>query len=123
MKINYLRMAKYGFVLVAVIWFILGVVSLIRLQSNSAVPMMTASIIAIMMFGNAAALLVCAWGVTTGKQWGYLLAIAVLLINILLTFTDQVGLMDLLTVLIDIGLLLLLVIKRAVFFPKPEKFN
>jgi len=123
MKNNYLSMAKYGFALIAVIWFILGVVYLIRLQGNSVIPMMTALVIAVMMFGNAAVLLVCAWGVTTGKQWWYLLAIAVLAINILLTFTDQIGLMDLLTVLIDIGLLLLLVIKRAVFLPKPEKFN
>jgi hypothetical protein len=49
------------------------------------------------------------------KPLALFFAIAVLTINILLSITDQVGLVDLLTMLLDIGLLLLLVIKRSVF--------
>ena len=66
------------------------------------------------MFGNAAVML---WsGVAIGKRQKrfHALALAVLVINIVLTFTDQFGLFDLLTLLIDVALLgILLASARA----------
>ncbi|MBE2223209.1 MAG: hypothetical protein IAF02_16825, partial [Anaerolineae bacterium] len=47
-------------------------------------------------------------------RW-FWLATAVLLINIILTFTDQVGIFDLLTLLLDVVILSLLIANRDWF--------
>jgi hypothetical protein len=71
------------------------------------------AIVALLMFGNVAAMLVSAWLAGKRWKWGYFLALAVLLANILLTFTDQFGFLDLVTLLLDLAILGLLLGQRA----------
>lgn len=53
------------------------------------------------------------------KRLKYYLAVAFLSVNILLTVTDQVGLFDWITLVLDVGLLALLVATRAKFLSVP----
>jgi hypothetical protein len=103
-----IRAAQALFFLDAAIWVALGITSLLRV-SRGPTSIMTAIIIGIMMFGNAGAMVVCGVGLGTKRLGFYYLALAVLLVNIVLTFTDQVGLLDILTFLLDLALLVLLI--------------
>ena len=107
MKANSLtRMAQALFYFNAAVWVVLGIANLVRNNGGSSYA---AWIIAILMFGNAAALALCGWGIGTGKKGYFSLALGVLGVNILLTFTDQVGALDIATLAIDVILLGLLV--------------
>lgn len=107
--------------MIALFWVVLGFDSLIRIQNNPANQPQISLVIAFLMFANAAALLICGLGIASGKSWFYLLAIAVLAVNILLTVTDQFGIIDLLTLLLDLSLLTLLLVKRYLFLPSQRK--
>lgn len=76
-------------------------------------------LVPILMVGNAVAMLVCGLGLRKRTRFFYYLAITVIGINILLTFTDQVGLFDYITLLIDLVILILLVPSRAGFTSSP----
>lgn len=101
-------LAQVLFGLIAAIWLIFGIVSLVRLADSSN-PTITLWVVAILMFGNVGALLVAGLWLGRRSRWAFLFALAILGINILLTFTDQVGFFDILTAIIDLvlfGLLL-----------------
>jgi uncharacterized membrane protein YhaH (DUF805 family) len=48
----------------------------------------------------------------TGRRPFYYLALAVMAINIILTFTDQFGLLDFLTLVIDLAIVAILIAGR-----------
>ena len=65
-------------------------------------------IISIFMLGNAGAMFLSGFMLGKRQKWIYYFAIAFLGINIFLTFTDQFGIYDLLTLIIDLVLLVIL---------------
>ena len=69
------------------------------------------------MFGNAGAMLLAGLGLGLRRLLPWLFAMAVLLVNILLTFTDQVGILDWVTFAIDIVLVMLLFANRSRYWP------
>lgn len=97
------RLARVLFVLNAVIWLAFGVISLNGLAASAGTPILWA--VALLMLGNAAALLVCAWLLRRRGKLALLATTAVLAANILLTFTDQVGFLDIATAVLDVVLL------------------
>jgi len=99
--------AQAMFFLNAAIWMLLSVLTLRRMHGSMA------WIIAILMAGNASAMFLAGWGIGKRHKWFYYLGIAVLAVNIVLTVTDQFGLLDLLTLLIDVTLLVLLLATRS----------
>ena len=103
------------FYLNAVIWLLLGLSSFGRISEGRVTPIYIQAVIAILMFGNAAAMLLSGWGIHRGGRGYFYLAMAVIPINILLTFTDQVGLLDWITLAIDLVLLFLLIIFRKAY--------
>lgn len=111
-NIDTVQAAQILFFLNALIWIALGIVGLLRLSQRGPISAGTALIIAIMMFGNAGAMVVSGVGLGTKRRGFYFLALAVLLVNIVLTFTDQVGLLDILTFVLDLVLLILLIVTR-----------
>lgn len=86
--------------------------SLLRLNKANPGFVITAAIIAIMMFGNAGAMLVSGIGLGKQRRFWFYLALTVLAVNIVLTFTDEFGLPDLITLLIDLVLLGILIVTR-----------
>ena len=105
------KVAQALFMLNVVIWVILGILSLARI-TKSPVGTITRWVIGILMFGNAGAMLLSAIGIGRGGRAFYYFALAVLAVNIVLTFTDQFGVYDLLTLIIDVILLGLLIADR-----------
>jgi MFS family permease len=83
-------------------------------------------VIPILMVGNILAMLVCGIGLGKRKRRMYYLSLAVILVNIILTVTDQVGLFDYLTLLLDLVILTLLIASYKAFShpsrtqPQPE---
>ncbi|MBN2393944.1 MAG: hypothetical protein JXR84_24640 [Anaerolineae bacterium] len=106
-----IQIAQALFFLNTAIWVALGITSLFRV-ARGPTSMMTAIVIGILMFGNASAMAVSGFGLGTKRRGFYYLALAVLLVNIVLTFTDQVGLLDILTFALDLVLLVLLIVTR-----------
>jgi hypothetical protein len=110
-----IRMTRILFYLNALIWLVFGVISLYRLGSGESAYVLTMLVVAVLMFGNVAAMLVAGFVLKWPRKWSFWLATAVLLINIVLTFTDQVGLADLATLLLDLVILSLLIVSREWF--------
>jgi hypothetical protein len=113
-----IKISQILFYLNSLIWVGLGIFSLARVSGNTSASPITLWIVALLMFGNAAAMLVN--GLILAKRQGifYIFALVVLGINILLTFTDQFGTLDLITLLIDLILLVMLISVRKAFFSK-----
>lgn len=107
-----IQIARGLLALNGVIWFLFGVTSLLELTRRYPKQKLIYTLVGILMFANVAALLLSAWLVGKPWKWGYYLALAVLLANVLLTFTDQVGFFDWVTLLLDLAILGLLVVHR-----------
>jgi hypothetical protein len=106
------RTAQALLVLNALIWLGLGAASYIRIAELGA-RSGSLAVVALLMLGNVAAWLVCAAGLGARRRVFYWLALAVLGVNIILTFTDQFGLLDLVTLLVDLVILGLLIYARG----------
>lgn len=94
------------------VWLIFGIASFLRLSNGSSTPTITLWVIAILMLGNVGAMLVAALWLGRQSKWAFLFALVVLALNILLTFTDQVGFFDIITALLDFVILGLLFYDR-----------
>ncbi|MFZ2486536.1 MAG: hypothetical protein WAZ19_00310 [Anaerolineae bacterium] len=66
------------------------------------------TVVAVLLAGNAAAMLLAGWVLRWRSRLSFIFAAALLLVNLLLTFTDQVGLWDWLTAALDALMLALL---------------
>ena len=110
------KTAQAIFRLNAVIWLVFGIISLVRLAGNPTHQTITLFVVASLMFVNVGAMLLSAWLISKRNQWLYLIALTVLLGNIILTFTDQFGLFDLITLVIDLILLGIMLVKREQFY-------
>lgn len=77
-------------------------------------------VVGILMFGNAGAMLLAGIGIGKPRRLFYLFAMAVLAVNIILTFTDQFGIFDLLTLLVDLALLAFLILARSWYLRRNE---
>lgn len=99
------------FFLMAIIWGIFGITSLLRGLSSGAM-------LAALMFVNATLYLWAGWGIRRRKKRFYFLGIVVLALNIVLTFTDQMGFYDWSTLCIDLAALILLIVARSQYMTK-----
>lgn len=108
-------LAQVLFYVNALIWLAFGVASLIRLGDSSQTGTLVA--IAVLVFGNVAAMSLA--GVLIGRRsrWAVGFAALVLVANIILTFTDQFGVLDFVTLIIDLVLLVLVLANRNVLGP------
>ena len=113
-----IRWAQGLFFLNAVVWLVLGIVSLVHLGGSEG-GVVVALVVTVLMFGNAGAMALS--GALLGRRRlpFYLFALAVLAVNILLTFTDQVGALDWITFAIDLVLVGILIVGRGQF-TKPD---
>jgi hypothetical protein len=85
---------------------------ILRLVQSGTTPTVTLWVVTVLTFGNAGAMLIAGLWLSKRTKGAFFFALAVLGANILLTFTDQVGFFDILTALIDFGLLALLLFDR-----------
>lgn len=76
-------------------------------------------IIAALMLGNAAAMWVSGYGLGKNRKIFYYFGIVVLFVNLVLTVTDQVGLIDWITLVIDLVLAGLFLATRKSYLHPP----
>jgi hypothetical protein len=112
---NLLKVSQALFYLNTVIWVLLGIFALLRLEKG--MPAITPLVIGVMMFGNAGAMLICGIGLGKERKGFYILALMVLAVNIILTFTDEVGFLDYATFGVDLALLIILILDRKRYLP------
>jgi len=108
-NLNAMQIAQALFFLNAAIWFLLGILNLASLRDRNPDPDLFHNTIANLMFGNAGAMLLCAVFIGRFKKNFYFFAVALLFINIIFTITDQFGVVDLITLLIDLLILGILI--------------
>lgn len=112
-KITPMRTAQGLFLLNMGIWLVIGGISIFQLRGE--MESFVLAIVALMVLGNGILMGLAAWLLAKRTIWSYLFALALLAINVVTTFTDQVGLADYATVLVTIILFLLLILKRREF--------
>ena len=110
--VNSVKIAQSLFLLNAAIWLAFGIASLARMGSRPSAPVITLWIIAVLMFGNVGAMLLSGAGLGKRQKRWYYFALAVLIVNIILTVTDEFGFFDLVTLVIDLVLLGFLIATR-----------
>lgn len=99
----------------AAIWLVIGAASLMRQAALSSSQTSILWVIAVLMAGNAAAMAIAGAGLRWRTRLFGIFGLAVLLVNIVLTFTDQFGVFDLATLFIDVvlfGLLVVILVRR-----------
>jgi lysylphosphatidylglycerol synthetase-like protein (DUF2156 family) len=68
-----------------------------------------------MMFADAAVMLACAFGINKKKKQLFQFAVVVLVLNIILTIFDQIGVVDILFILLNAATLYILFTYRTEF--------
>jgi hypothetical protein len=102
------RVLKILLYLNAAIWLGFGVATAWRMTYAGSMGLLGVTVVGVLMLGNAAAFALAGWGIGRGRKLMEYFALALLAVNILLTFTDQVGLLDWLTLILDVVILGLL---------------
>ena len=111
-----IQLGKWLFWLDAAVWLTFGIWSMVRIRNGGVGSPATLWVIAILMLGNVAAFLCCSWAIQKQPGWYRFTIIAILAVNIILTFTDQFGIFDFLTLLLDVillGIMLILHQRRS----------
>lgn len=108
--------AQWLFVLLGVTWLVFGVWSIVRMgRASSSVPAAFLWFIAILMFVNALLLIWVGWGLGRGNRLYFYFGLILLAGNIFLTFTDEFGSFDLITLILNVVLLVLLIFGHSKF--------
>jgi hypothetical protein len=117
MKRTLITFVQYLFFFTAVVLMTFGVSSMFRAGPRPDMKMIY-MVYAILMFGDALAMLFCGLLIRARKTAIFWLAVTLLSLNILLTIFDQFGLIDLLFVLLNVIILTPLLVLRKEFLPQ-----
>ena len=97
------KLAQGLFFLDALIWLGVGLYTLWGMAGRYS-GQITVYVIGILMLGNVGAMLLSGFLLGRQNKWFFYFAILVLVINIILTVTDQFGIFDFITLIIDLVL-------------------
>jgi len=114
MKLSSFDTTRYLFLFTVAILVVFGIGSLLRVNTNPA-RMTLYVFYAIVMFGDAAAMLFCGLQLNKKTKLIFFFSIFVLVLNIFPTIFDQFGLVDLLFVSLNVATLVSLVLARKEF--------
>jgi lysylphosphatidylglycerol synthetase-like protein (DUF2156 family) len=106
------RAAQILFYLNGMIWLSFAIWSLARMGRDGLGSPVATMFMATLMLGNTAAMWLSGYGLGKRSKIFYYIGIVVLIVNLVLTLTDQVGLLDWITLLIDLVLVGLLLANR-----------
>ncbi|NMC47690.1 MAG: hypothetical protein GYA52_12765 [Chloroflexi bacterium] len=97
----------YLLILNMLIWVLLAIFTWLQSHRNGSISPSIVLLVG-MMIGNGLVFGWCSWKLSSGiGQW---ICVAWLVLNIILTFTDQFGTLDLITLMLDILILSLLLL-------------
>jgi hypothetical protein len=103
-----IKLLRALFFLDAAIWLVFAAATLMGGIPGIPNAGPAAAVMAALMLGNAAALAVAGWGLGRQTPVFYFFAVAVLVVNMVLTVTDQMGLWDWLILALEAAMLGLL---------------
>ena len=109
-KERMMRLIQGLLLLDMIVWMALGGMSLHKQAAAAAEPANFQQTIGLMMIGNALLFGILAFYYR--KTHFRMLTVVWLMVNIVLTFTDQFGLLDILTLLLDVLILVLILIQK-----------
>jgi hypothetical protein len=104
-------------ILMGVIWIGLGAYSLVRTLQGSRSLSGLSWIFLVLMFVNAIFFLGIGWGLGKQARFFFYLALLFLAGNILLTVTDEFGVLDFITLVVDACIVFLLIASKGKFHP------
>ncbi len=116
MKLSTFQLTRYLFLFTAAVLAAFGAGSLLRISANPDRTFLYA-FYALAMFGDAIAIVFCAWLLSKRMKFAFHVSALVLALNIFLTVFDQFGLVDLLFVLLNFAALIVLLAARKEFLP------
>lgn len=116
MKLSAFQLARYFFLFTFVILVGFGIGSLLSIEAKPD-HMILYIFYAVIMFGDAAAMLFCGLQLNKRTKLIFSLSVFVLMFNILPAIFDQFGLADLLFLLLNLITLAFLLIARKEFLP------
>ena len=99
----------------AILWFVLGVLSLSNLMDHQTLPVSIMGIISVLMFGNAGAFLLVVFGLRRSSRWFYVPTLLLVMVNLVTSLTDQMGFLDWFVLGLNLVLFGLLVSARKEF--------
>ena len=114
---NILRLMKFLLLILAGFWVIAGVYGLVNRNNHGITSPIIYVVMGILMLMNAGFLILCSFGLGKRIFWYYLFSLLLLLTNIILSFTDQIGPADLVVLAFTLAPFLLLIIYRQNFVP------
>ncbi len=109
---NRLRWVRDLFLLNAALWLVIGGISLVRIAHNTTLPIAALCMIVVLMLGNAGVMIFCGWKMVKRPQRYYYFAVAVVVVNLILTVTDEFGIFDLIVLISNSVLLISLLAVR-----------
>jgi len=112
------RTAQVLFFLNSLIWLAFGIYTLFGMAGRYP-NQITLYVVGIMMLGNFGAMALSGILLGRNNKWFYYFAMFILVINILLTFTDQFGFFDYITLVIDFVLFGILISIRKLYLSIP----
>lgn len=119
MPVNQVQLARIISFSLAGSWLLFGGLFLIRNTAGMSLPPGWAGLIGLLMFGNAAAFTLAGFGLGTGRRPYFYFSLLLVVVNLLLTVTDEVGLFDAITLLLLLILLVLLLASRKAYPSRP----
>lgn len=108
---------RYLFFITAIVLLVFGAGSFMRMNGNPDMKIIY-GIYAVLMFGDAIAMLICGLYINRQMKAIFGFAVMVLSLNIVLTIFDQFGLIDLLFLLLNVITLVALLVFRKEFLPQ-----
>jgi hypothetical protein len=109
-----LRAAQLLLLLNGLLWIGLGCYSLFRFPFGDLNQVFAWFVVAL-MFANALVFLLVAWGLGRGSRYLFWLGLGLVAVNLFLSVTDQIGLWDLLVLMLNAITLALLFTQRRRF--------
>jgi hypothetical protein len=107
------RILQTAFVLDAVFWVAMGVATLVMGAGASGGISTSRWVVSLMMLANAAILAWLGWALARRNRFIYILAVLLVFALAVLSITDEVGLFDVISLLVNLGLLILLFLVRG----------
>ena len=114
-----IKTAKALFFILAIVWFIFGITAAIETAKLPGASFQILIIVALIYIANAVLMFVAGWGLGKAAIF-YFFGVLLLVMNIFLSATDEFGLADLLTMMLDLVLFIILVVKRRDFIGERE---
>ncbi|MDX1435650.1 MAG: hypothetical protein R3335_02490 [Anaerolineales bacterium] len=117
---KYLRAAQLLLYINAGIWLIFGAATIVRLFSGDVTQIFSGIILGTLMLGNVALLYGAGLGLKRAQQRYLYFALAILALNLFLSITDEFGLFDLATVILNLATIILILASRKYFAPNDQ---